>query len=129
MLTETKIEPSWLITTPDKKVIHTVPFGELRGQKDQITSATLLWRVNSYYVDVVRKRFVVNGGQHLHIDGLEGKTVFQYARRTKLELSHGSNNGGEKRVVTYLIGITAENREILLEISEDGAMWRWRGGR
>jgi hypothetical protein len=113
-----------LVTEPDKP--RSVKFTDLKSLQDRICGMLFLWNCNSYYVDCVKKIFIINGGRKLKMGGFQGDCRVMYRRRNQMDMSFASEKPSEKRVI-WIIGldeIGASNR-MFLKISEDGKSWKW----
>ena len=125
----------FIITVQKDLVPKTVKFEQLNSIRDKITSLTFLWTTNSYYVNIVRKYFIINGGRRLQIEkdfhGYE-KVALLYCKRHTITMGTNeiiSNGGGvKKHNIFYIMGLQGigdEPKEILLHISPNGRMWKW----
>lgn len=113
-------QPEYIICTPDSPEPHKVEFSELFVQRDDITKMILLWDSNSYLVDTISKSFIINGGRRLCVaDHFPGRANVLYARRNRQEISMNSNEKGMAST-SYLLGLKANGKELILHISPDG---------
>jgi len=125
--------PEWIIATYDDPNNRKVEFSELLALKDKISSALLLWDYNSYYVNLSEQYFIINGGRRLQptIFPKLDNSSFLYARRNKKTMPVGVAPGNEylSHEITYLLGIegtlNGEKKELLIQISSDGSLWKW----
>ena len=85
-----------------------------------------LWNTNSYFVDVKRSAFMINGGRRLEFPRITDPRLV-YRKRTAQTVSVTGSAEGSRREVSWILGIQDgdEGEMILLIISETGAVWRW----
>jgi len=103
-----------------------VQFSELFDLRDNIVTMMHLWNSNSYYVDVKRRMFIINGGRKIVVNFPKECRLF-YRRRNQFEKGMNSNNWADNRKANWLMGL--EDKEtgklVFLQIAEDGHVWAW----
>jgi len=131
------LPPEWIICTHDRPAPHVVDFKEMFAIKSSIIVLQLLWNYNCYFVDVKRRRFVINGGRNIFISDwkdVQNVEILYAKRHTKtVQLNKTVEDGSGKHEITYLLGIQGtldgERKEVLIHISPNGKEWYWRDKR
>jgi len=102
-----------------------VQFSDLYSLRNDIKSMMYLWNTNCYYVDVVDRTFIINGGRKVKLDFGECKIL--YRRRSQLKLAVNTGDSTERKTL-WLLGIEEKggtNQMTFLIVSDDGRVWRW----
>jgi len=85
-------DPEWFITTVSRKDPEKVLFKDIFKQRNEILSMMILWDYNSYYVNILDRYFIINGGRRLQptvLLQLENPIVC-YARRVQQDYAVNS---------------------------------------
>lgn len=125
--------PEIIIRNKKEPTPRPVRFEELSSLVDGLQSITLLWNCNSYLVNVDRRCFIINGGRRIGVNPIfkdcRDLKLF-YRRRTQMDLTVGSDNGGDNRRVSYLLGfsgvVNGEEKFMFIQVTDDGSQWVWR---
>ena len=122
--------PDFVIATVDNPQPHVVQFEDLYAQREQIAHITLLWNFNSYHVNVAERHFIVNGGRMIirGEDQFSGTAQLIYTRRKRVDMLMEDDSIPAHRTL-YLVGLKDGDRELMLEIAEDGSRYTWRTKR
>lgn len=104
-----------------------VRFSDLFSLRDDIRSMMYLWNTNNYYVDVINRIFIINGGRKLGFTDL-GPCRVLYRRRNQRTFTLNNGNSGPEKTTLWLIGLEeiGTERKLFLIISEDGHNWSWK---
>ncbi|MHA2426512.1 MAG: hypothetical protein ACXADB_00530 [Candidatus Hermodarchaeia archaeon] len=122
-------DPHEIIVTikDDPNQPRVVSFSDLFAIRDDITTMTHLWNTNCYYVNVLQKSFMINGGRRIRFNSPFGDCALLYRRRTRKTIAL-DGNGKPITEIAWIMGIEdKETKEMaFLIISEDGRNWEWR---
>lgn len=103
-----------------------VRFSDLFSLRDDIRSMMYLWNTNNYYVDVIDRIFIINGGRKLGFTDF-GPCRVLYRRRNQRTFALNNVNSEPEKTTLWLMGLEeiGTERKLFLIISEDGHNWSW----
>lgn len=115
-----------ITTQEDSNQPRVVEFLDLYDLRNDITTMMYLWNANSYFVDVVNRTFIINGGRKLKFGDM-GPCRILYRRRNQQRYATNDLSKASEKVVLWLLGLEeiGTKRRLLLIVSEDGVAWRW----
>lgn len=115
-----------LIKVKDEEKPRKVLFNEMYPLREKIDSLVFLWKYNSYYINIKKSEFIINGGMRIAFPRIKDSRLV-YRKRTAKTVSVAGGAKGDRVEITWIIGI--ENGEggemILLNITELGNTWCW----
>ena len=122
-------DPHEIIITirKDSKSTRVVQFSDLYALRTEIEKMIYLWNTNCYYVDVVNRTFIINGGRKMQIEKM-GECKILYRRRTQFEKGIDSDDSEPKnKKINWILGIEEieTKKVVFVQISEDGKNWSW----
>ena len=117
-----------IITTQEDPKPRVVDFSELYTLREDISSMMYLWDTNCYYVDVVNRTFIINGGRKIKFETFRDSRIL-YRRRNQVHVTMdapGSN--GKKHDIHWLLGIEDKGTGdmVFVEVTENGHDFAWQ---
>jgi hypothetical protein len=128
--------PSIIISTIDNETLHEVLFEDVYRQRENITTALLRWKTNSYFLNIKERSFTVDGDKIFYYPEFFDAHMI-YIRRNKLKVNISdlyAETEFDHHQLQHLFGLQGKNKqdqfiERFLCISVDGTNWSWQTRR
>lgn len=113
-------------TRKDSNHPRVVQFSDLFDLRNDISTMLYLWTTNSYYIDVVSRTFIINGGRKIIFSDYKDCKIL-YRRRNQISYAVDGKEKPLDKKINWILGIEEieTKRMVLLIISEDGQFWEW----